>query len=226
MTDGTETAQKIGGESLAPERSPSLRGSLSRARVLDAAQRLVEEHGLEALSMRRLGAELGVEAMSLYRYFPSKDGLLDGLAEQLWREVPLPEVDDGDWTAAVRPPIEGLRALAQFHPRTYPLLFARGCLPEPALVVFDSLLGVLRRAGFGPVLAAQALGALLAYAIGYAMVELCCGLGQPDLAAQCCARPPTSGRFADVARALGECDPNAQFTFGLDAILAGLEAQL
>lgn len=201
------------------------RGPLSRRRVLEAALRLVDAEGLETLSMRRLGAALGVEAMSLYRYVPSKDALLDGLAERLWAEV-LPSVEAApDWQAAVRATAASLRRLAHAHPNAYPLLLARETLPGPALRVFDAMLRMLRGAGFDPELADQALGTLVAYAAGYAMVELACCLGRPDLAARRCVPPDTGRRFADVARALGECDPDAQFEFGLEAILGGLEAK-
>jgi AcrR family transcriptional regulator len=211
-------------DSAVPQQA-SARGPLSRERVLDAALRLVDEHGLEALSMRRLGAELGVEAMSLYHHVPSKDALLDGLAERLWAEVRLPARDAPDWKAAVRPTVETLRRLAQAHPNAYPLLLAREALPEPALHVFDALLRTLRGAKFDPELAGYTLWALVAYAAGYAMVELACCFGRSELAAQRCIPPDAGNRFADLVRALGECDPDRQFDFGLEAMLDGLEAR-
>src|SRR4051812_47064186 len=85
-----------GGRAMAknPEHVPARRasdrgqyGRLSRERVLAAALALVDREGLSALSMRRLGAELGVEAMALYRYAASKDALLDGLVEALYLEL-------------------------------------------------------------------------------------------------------------------------------------------
>ncbi|MBI2942028.1 MAG: TetR/AcrR family transcriptional regulator C-terminal domain-containing protein [Chloroflexi bacterium] len=221
----TPGQQPVGAlESAVPHQAPG-RGPLSRERVLTAALRLVDEHSLEALSMRRLGAELGVEAMSLYHHVPGKDALLDGLAERLWAGVRLPAEGAPDWKAAARPIAKSLRQLAQEHPNAYPLLLARATLPEPALRVFDTLFRTLRGAGFDPELARHALGALVAYATGHAMVELACGLGRPDLAAQRCVPPDASGRFADLARALGECNPDRQFDLGLEAMLDGLEAR-
>ncbi|MGH2350702.1 MAG: TetR/AcrR family transcriptional regulator C-terminal domain-containing protein [Chloroflexota bacterium] len=202
------------------------RGPLDRRRVLDAALGFVDEHGLEALSMRRLGAELGVEAMSLYRYVPSKEALLDGLAERLWAEVQLPAEGAPDWQGAVRPTAASLRRLAHAHPNAYSLLFARATLPEPALRVLEALLSTLRGAGFEPELAGDALGALVAYTAGYAMAELACGLGRPELAAQRCVLLDAGSRSADLARVLGECDPDRQFDLGLEAILGGLEAKV
>jgi AcrR family transcriptional regulator len=186
----------------------------------------VDEQGLEALSMRRLGAELGVEAMSLYRYFPSKDALLDGLVARLWDEVQVPDESAPDWKAAVLGTARSLRQLAHSHPNVYPLLLGRTVLPEPTLRVFDALLGVMRRAGFGPDLVTYAMGTLVAYAAGYAMVELSCRLGRSDLIAECCVPADVASRFADATRALSECNPDAQFDFGLETVVDGLEARL
>ena len=78
------------------------RHALTRRRILDAALALVDSEGLKALSMRRLGAALGVEAMSLYHHFPSKEELLDGLVATVLSEVPLPEATPTGWEDAVR----------------------------------------------------------------------------------------------------------------------------
>ena len=222
----TTTPQQMpdAGTGPAAEHAAPLRVPLSRQRVLEAALGLADEQGLDALSMRRLGAELGVEAMSLYRYFASKDALLDGLTERLWDEVWTSE--DGDWKAAVLGTAHSLRRLAHTHPNVYSLLLGRKVLPEPALRVFDALLNALRGAGFSYEDAAQAMGALLGYATGYAMVELSCRLGQSDLIAEGGIPAGAASRFANVTRALTECDCDAQFNFGLESIIEGLEARL
>lgn len=204
-----------------PERPP-----LSRQRVLDAALRLIDQDGLEALSMRRIGAELAVEAMSLYRYFPSKDALLDALMERLWAEVRLPDESAHDWKDSVRASARSLRVLAHAHPNAYSLLLGRQAVPEAAVRLFDAFFKTFRAVGFDAPVAAHALGAVVAYAAGYAMVELSCCLGQPERAAQCWVPADAALRFPEVTRALTECDPEAQFEFGLEAVLAGLEARL
>lgn len=196
---------------------------LSRERVLVAALRIIEAAALEALSMRRLGAELNVEAMSLYHYFPSKDALLDGIAERLWAEVEAATPTAADWKAALRSAGHSLRRLAHHHPNAYRLLLSRSALPEPALRLMDALLRTLRAARFSSSRAGRVLASVIAYAAGYAMVELSCGVGRPDVAALRCATPQDGHRFAGVARALGECRPDEQFGFGLEAILAGME---
>src|SRR5436305_8634489 len=74
---------------------------LSRERVLHAALSLVDEGGIESLSMRKLGQALGVEAMSLYRYVDNKDNLLDGIVNLVLEEFELPSAGE-DWEAAIR----------------------------------------------------------------------------------------------------------------------------
>lgn len=186
---------------------------------------LVDRDGPKALTMRRLGDELGVEAMSLYRYVDGKEELLDGVSAQLWSEVSLPDERASDWKAAVRETARTLRGLARAHPNAFSLLLGRPTLVEAALRVFDALLRRFTAAGFDEALAARALGSFVAYALGYGMVELTCGLGQPELAARRCISPAASTRFADLARAFGECDPDALFEFGLDTLLKGLDGE-
>lgn len=201
------------------------RAPLTRSRVMGTALKVIDREGLEALSMRRLGAELGVEAMSLYRYVDAKEALLDGISAQLWSEVRPTDEHAADWKVAVRETARSLRGLARTHSNSFSLLLGRPTLSEPALRVLDALLQTLHGAGFDDRLAAQALGTLVAYAVGYAMIELTCGLGQPELAAMRCVVPNATGRFSDVSEALARCDPDAQFDFGLDALLRGLNAQ-
>src|SRR3712207_8923049 len=84
------------------------RRPLSRRRVLEAAVRFADREGLEALSMRKLGADLGVEAMSLYNHVPNKDALLDGMVEVLLGELEVPSEKAG-WEERVREAYRGFR---------------------------------------------------------------------------------------------------------------------
>src|SRR5688500_19101550 len=97
------------------------RTPLSRDRVLRAAVALAEQHGLEALTMRRLGQELGVEAMSLYRYVANKDDLLDGMVDAVFGEIELPP-HDTDWRTAMRRRAISVRAALTRHPSATPLM--------------------------------------------------------------------------------------------------------
>src|SRR5918911_1159397 len=100
------------------------RQPLSRRRVLEEAVRFVDREGLEALTMRKLGAELGVEAMSLYNHVPNKGALLDGMVEILLGELEIPPEEEG-WESRVREAYRAFRRLAHEHPNVFPLLVVR-----------------------------------------------------------------------------------------------------
>src|ERR687893_1436892 len=100
------------------------RRPLSRRRVLEAAVRFADREGLGSLTMRRLGAELGVEAMSLYNHVPNKGALLDGMVEVLLGELDVPPEDEG-WERRIREAYRAFRRLAHEHPNVFPLLVVR-----------------------------------------------------------------------------------------------------
>src|SRR5438046_9742917 len=91
------------------------RAPLSRDRILQAALELVDEGGIEALSMRKLGQKLGFEAMSLYNHVANKDDLIDGILDLVLAEGELPS-PDGEWDAAVRESAISVHAALQPHP--------------------------------------------------------------------------------------------------------------
>src|SRR5437660_2112271 len=121
----------------------SSREPLSRARVLQAAVALADEHGLDALSMRRLARELGVEAMSLYNHVASKDEILDGMYDSVVEEIELP---DGvtDWKAAVRAVATAERDVLLRHPWAVGLSTSRQGSGPAKLRHSDRLLRILR----------------------------------------------------------------------------------
>lgn len=219
----------------APLPRAARRGTLSRQVVLEAALRVVDAEGLEALNMRRLGAELSVDPMSIYNHVRSKDALLDGIVDLLWEDIPAPP-NDGDWVEQLRVFTRSLRALMRGHPHAAPLVLRRMVLPEPALRAFQARLGILRRAGFETERAAEILRTLFSYGAGYALAELTClclpGAQQP--AAPLSEReilvglgqmlpPGTSPDLVETAIVMHTgCDADVCFETGLDLILQGL----
>lgn len=175
-----------------PPRTP-----LDRQRVLTAALALVDAEGLDALSMRRLGAELGVEAMSLYKHVANKDALLDGIIERLWSEVGAAQPDHPDWASRLRSFARAVRAMMHRHPQAASLLFSRCVLPSPLLGSYATLVDALREAGFDEPTAGRTVRSLCSYAMGYASNELYCfgawraEAGQP--------RAPEPGAFTPAA---------------------------
>lgn len=203
------------------------RRSLDRRRILETAVRFVDREGLEALSMRKLGAELRVEAMSLYNHVPNKSALLDGMVEVLLGELRIPPEDEG-WEERIREAYRAFRRLAHEHPNVFPLFVTRPPDTMDGVWLVEEFFRTLGEAGFDPETALYAFRALSSYASGYAMAEIRGFAMEPS--------GPRSGarvlpaeevpHIAELNRELGEVDRDAEFEFGLDLILHGLRERL
>lgn len=165
-------------------------GRLSRERVLASALQLVDEEGLSALSMRRLGSALGVEAMALYRYAPSKDALLDGLVEALYLELeekltPAAE-EEPDWRDQLHRAAGAMYEVCLAHPQAVPLLATRMLAvplarrPSAVLRDHERVLTLLRAAGFDEPSTAALFRAYSAWLLGYVSVEVQPMVDNPD----------------------------------------------
>ena len=121
------------------------REALSRQRILQAALAIVDREGLDAISMRRVGQELGVEAMSLYNHVTNKADLLDGIFEAVLAELPPPRRTN-TWSKALRGGARGLRAVLRAHPAVIPIFAARPAVTPASLVHVESALLTLRNA--------------------------------------------------------------------------------
>lgn len=206
---------------------------LSQQEILEAALRLIDEEGLEALTVRRLGAALGVDPMALYRHFENKEALLDGVTELLWDEVERTAHDGPNWKDQLRSIARSLRNLAHAHPNAYSLVMTREVMPEAALSLSEAKLKALKAAGFEEDLAAKAVRTLVSYGVGYGAVELSYLLSEDQGSASETERlmrvmrmvpRDVSPHLAEVARIICDCDVDAQFDFGLEVVLTGLEA--
>lgn len=214
-----------------------LRAPLSRERVLEAALWYVDQHGLEALSMHRLGTQLGVKAMSLYNHVGGKDDILDGMVEVMWAEIRLEPMDTGDWQSAVRAVAHALRDCVHRHPQAAPLLTSRQVLPEAALRTCDAVLRTLREGGVPDDHASPLLRTVVSYGFGYALTELSCWMPCPGAAAEdefarirrISAMLPAQTPEHLVRTAVllcGDCDMSAEFDLGVDLMVRGLERRL
>jgi AcrR family transcriptional regulator len=185
------------------------RERLSCDRIVDAAVQYIDAHCLDDLSMRRLGAELGVEAMSLYRYFPSKAALLEAVVSRMLRDVCLPNRRSGDWEPQVRAYARSFRDIARAHPQLIPLLAAIGPRNPTLAAIHEQMLPVWRSAGLEPDEAPRAQCALHGYLTGSSMWDAH-RAGHLDGAA------PRSQATGD----------DEDFEFGLDLLIEGLRARL
>lgn len=181
MADGERPARRAGDH--------GRYGRLSRERVLASALELVDQEGLSALSMRRLGAELGVEAMALYRYAASKESLLDGLVEALYLELEERlggEVGEAGWRGGLQRVALATYDVCLAHPRAVPLLATRMLAvplarrPLAVLKDHERVLRLLREGGFDDERAAAVFQAFTAWLLGYVSVELRPMVDNPD----------------------------------------------
>src|SRR5439155_21274371 len=116
---------------------------ISRDAVLDAALRLADEHGLDAVTMHAVARRLQVTPMALYRHVDDKNALLDGLVELLLTEYPLPRAE-GEWDERLTALAAGVRDTARRHPAVFPLLLTRPAVTPAARLVRDTVQAALR----------------------------------------------------------------------------------
>jgi AcrR family transcriptional regulator len=190
---------------------------LSSEAVVAAAIALLDREGAEGLTMRRLGGELGVEAMSIYRHVPSRRALLDAIADGLAAEIAL-DARAGEWPDALRALAGELRALARRHPAAFVLVGVRVFGTPGSLAPVEAVLASLRQGGFTPARAISAYRLVLAYARGYALSEL---------AGFAIEAPPHERHpvIRSLARRLASEPSEVSFRAGLETILGGLRAE-
>jgi AcrR family transcriptional regulator len=200
------------------------RQPLSRRRVLEEAVRFVDREGLEALTMRKLGAELEVEAMSLYNHVPNKSALLDGMVEVLLGELEVSAEHHG-WEERIREGYRAFRRLAHEHPNIFPLLVNRPPETMDGVWLVEEFLRTLEEAGFGKETALHAFRALSSYTFGYAMAEIRGFALEPEGSRLGAHRlsPEEFPRLCELKPLLENIDHDAEFEFGLDLILMGLQ---
>jgi AcrR family transcriptional regulator len=146
------------------------RPPLSRDRILHAALELVDEQGLGALTMRKLGQQLGFEAMSLYNYVSNKEDVIDGMLELVLAETDLPNTAD-DWASTVRESAVSVHAALQRHRWAARELLAYGRVRPARLQYMESLLGQLREGGLPAETAYVAYHVLDAHIFGFSLWE-------------------------------------------------------
>jgi AcrR family transcriptional regulator len=208
------------------------RQTLSKERVIRAAIDLADGEGLEAVSMRRLGQDLGVEAMALYRHVRDKEALLDGMIDAVVGDIARP-TPGPDWRGSMRALALAGRAEMLGHPWAPPVLVSRTEIGPGTLGHVDAVLGILASGGFPLELAHHALHVLGSRVFGFTQDPFNDATDSPpdpvQSAAFARAMAPTFPHVADLALAathggaLGGCDDDFEFAFGLDLILDGLE---
>jgi AcrR family transcriptional regulator len=223
--------------SAARDSAPSGGGKITRELVFKVALELIDRHGADALSMRRLGAALGRDPMILYRHAPAKAALLDGVVETVLGQLKVDSADP-DWAAQLRGVARQYRALALAHPNVVPLLVTRplatplALRPRGTLRPIEDVLDLLTRAGFSGPDALHIYRALFGFLNGHVLNELQELVENPDetddLLRLGLYRLPI-GEFPllrSLAHALASYDGAAELERGLDILLTGLATTL
>ncbi|WP_220489131.1 TetR/AcrR family transcriptional regulator C-terminal domain-containing protein [Tessaracoccus sp. MC1679] len=218
----------------------SVRTPLSRQRVFAAAMALVDAEGVSALTMRRLAADLCVEAMSLYHHVAGKERLLDALAEAVIDEINVAVADreraDDDWSTALRRRCLAAREVMVRHRWAPALLGSRASIPPGLYPYYEEILATMVRGGLSYHLGHRAIHALGTMVLGFTQE-----LFSPSSEGGATDQEASDAEFAAMAEALphltamvasevhdnaedplGWCDSNNEFEFTLDLLLDGL----
>ncbi|WP_084073451.1 TetR/AcrR family transcriptional regulator [Demequina sp. NBRC 110052] len=211
--------------------SSAPRAKLSKERIVDAAMELADRHGVEALTIRALAAELGSKPMTLYTHVDGKETLLDLMVERVFSEIDLPP-EGLEWREAIRTRCRSARVVLVRHPWAVPLLESRRSPGPELLRHHEAMLATLERGGLSLPLMAHGYAILDSFVYGFAIEEA----NLPDLggdglseAAADIAQAFMTGEYPQLTRLAMEhvAQPDysfgASFDVGLDMILAGLE---
>jgi len=204
---------------------------LTRERIITAAIELIEREGVDAVSMRRIAAELGSGVMSLYNHVPSKAVLLDGVAERVLSGIDFTTDPGASWEDQVRAQARAFRQISRAYPRCTMVVVSRPASSTAALRPMEHALATLRNAGFSGEDAVRVVRAFVAYTVGSLLREVGVSpglepqrpLGQ-DPAAQAADRPlrldPVEfPQVVSVSEELLNRDHDADFEFGLDLLV-------
>ena len=210
---------------------PAPRERLTRERIIETAMRIMDAEGLEAVTMRRVGRDLGVEAMSLYNHVEDKDDILGGVIETVMSEFAFPAHSD-DWTESARQAARAWRDLLKAHPNVMILMSheRRPIKAAASLRPMDHALGILAQLGLGAEETVRAFRAFGGYIQGFVLAEVANLFGgdQPD---QVHSAMPASVPVDELPNVVAHmpylfhCDFDAEFEYGLDLMLLGLVAK-
>lgn len=207
---------------------PRKKDPLTRDTVLRAAAGLADREGIGAVTMRRLAQEVGVEAMSLYNHVRNKEDVLDGLVELVALEFALPSAG-GDWKAEMRRRAISAHDALVRHPWATALIVGRVNTGPAMLAYVDATIGCLVTAGFDWAEADRAWNAIDSHVYGFTLQELNFPFEEEAYADEAAAYLPhlpeslpwLRGMAEEVAS--GRHDGRADFGFGLELVLDGLE---
>ncbi len=205
-------------------RRKAQRGILSRDRILAAAVDLADRHGLDVISMRRVGESLGVEAMSLYRHLKGKDDLLDGMVDAAIDRFPARD-ESLEWRESLRALVRDAHNVLLTHPWVAALATSRPAVGPARLRFVDAVLGALLAGGCSPQLAHDAMHAVEVHVFAFTLQELRLQVGPSAHGYQLDAVLDDPVHYPHLATTLAAAthDHVAEFEFVLELLIVGIE---
>ncbi|MFJ6630967.1 TetR/AcrR family transcriptional regulator C-terminal domain-containing protein [Streptomyces sp. NPDC091376] len=210
---------------------PGPREPLSRDRIVGAALVIIDEEGMDALSMRRIAARLGVQAMSLYNHVRSKDDILDGVTEFITTDMHMPQRMTGDWEDGIRSIAYGFRQASLRHPRACELVLMRQLSTPTALAPVDTMIAMMLDHGFDEETAVHALRLFISFQVGTLLRQFHSTSGPAGDAKDGAERETVRTAYfaasgfpavAKVAPILAVNDHEAEFAFGVELLITAL----
>jgi AcrR family transcriptional regulator len=209
--------------------SSAARGRLSLELIVEAAVRIIETEGETAASMRRISAELGVAAMSLYNHVPNKAALLDAVAEWVGAQIELPPDPDADWDTRARTISRAFRDVVRRYPNCMQLAMSRAPMSWVGLRPLEYAYAMVHQAGFTGTDAIRVVRAVTSFVIGSiatetARMQAAAALSTAGMLLPGAVSPEEFPHLTALGPSLLELDPEADFEFGLDLLLQALAA--
>ena len=216
----------------APPRDP-----ITPEKLADAAVRVIDAEGLDGLTVRRLAQELGIGTMTLYWYVQNKDEILDLVGDRLLAAAAFPSLEQ-DWQVSVRQGAAAVRGALLSHANAVPVMIGRRSLGPNGLRLTEQTLGVFRAAGLDANDAADAYFTFLTYVTGFC-VQQTSSVSLPNVSdadmgtyAQMIGQyiqtlpPERYPNLRAAAHRVFTAGPDERFAFGVECLIAGLEARL
>jgi AcrR family transcriptional regulator len=202
------------------------RGDLSKAEILEAALALVDEEGLEALSMRRVAASIGVSPMGLYRHVATRDEIVQGIADMALEDIDIELDATGTWDAQLKAVFIQIHETLLAHPGLIHVLHVQPISAERALDTVEALLGILRGSGFSGEEAVAIVGALQSYTFGFTVQQRArIGTEEGQHVKRLKALPTSEyPNLLELAGDFGNWTTEQHFEYGLDRLLQGIAA--
>lgn len=199
------------------------RGKLTQAHIVDVAMRMLDTGGEKAFSMRKLAITLHVDPMAIYHHHANKSALLQAVMQRMMEDCDVPE-PSGNWRCDLRELCHGFRRLAQKHPGTFRIYETYDTRLPAEHRLHEAFHATLLAAGFTRLKTVQAVRLLLAYTEGFAVDEISGWFDPCDPAGL--AKSLDLGPYPtliSLMEVIGTTDADADFEFGLNVLIGGLE---